>query len=87
MVGKRRATAYAGCTPGARGKQGANVAPEAVLEQAPWTVRSADWPVNSKMTLLLIAKDIGKSSSCSESFAMAELRFRRDGGGGINMPA
>ncbi len=39
------------------------------MQQAPWTVRSADWPVTSKMTLALIAKDIGKSSSYFESLA------------------
>src|SRR5688572_5314784 len=47
------------------------------MQHAPWTVRSADWPARSKMTLALIAKDIGKSSSYFES--LASVRVNRHG--------
>ena len=46
------------------------------MQHAPWTVRSADWPVPSKMTLALIAKDIGKSSSYFESLASVRVNKR-----------
>ena len=46
------------------------------MQHAPWTVRSADWPVTSKMTLALIAKDIGKSSSYFESLASVRVNNR-----------
>jgi hypothetical protein len=40
------------------------------------TVRSADWPVPTKMTPVLIAKDIGKSSSYFESLASVRVNRR-----------
>ncbi len=39
------------------------------MPHAPWTLRSADWPVTSKTILALIGKDIGKSSSYFENSA------------------
>ena len=45
------------------------------MQQTPWTVRSVDWPVPTKMTLTLIAKDIGKSSSYFENSASAGGRL------------
>ena len=53
------------------------------MQHAPWTVRSADWPVTSKMTLALIAKDIGKSSSYFESLASVRVNKRPLFGSGI----
>ena len=53
------------------------------MQHAPWTLRSADWPVTSKMTLALIAKDIGKSSSYFESLASVRVNNRPLFGSGI----
>ena len=47
------------------------------MQHAPWTVRSADWPVTSKMTLALIAKDIGTSWSYFESLASVRTNKRQ----------
>ena len=47
------------------------------MKQAPGTVRSADWPAPTKMTLALIAKDIGKSSSYFASLASAPVNKER----------
>ncbi len=46
------------------------------MQQRPLTLRSADWPVTSKMTLALIAKDIVESSSYFESLASVRANKR-----------
>ena len=57
------------------------------MQHAPWTVRSAGWPVTSKMTLALIAKDIGKSSSYFESLASVRVNKRPLFGSGSRVPS
>ena len=46
------------------------------MQQKPWTVRSADWSVPTKMTPALIAKGIRKSSSYFESLASVRVNKR-----------
>ena len=53
------------------------------MRHTPWTVRSADWPAPTKMTLALIAKVIGKSSSYFESLASVNFNKRPLFGSGI----
>ena len=53
------------------------------MQHAPCTVRSADWLATSKMTLALIAKDIGKSSSYFESLTSVRVNKRPWFGSGL----
>ena len=53
------------------------------MQHTPWTVRSADWPVTSKMTLALIAKDIEESLRYFENLASAGVNEERSFGLGV----